>query len=215
MRIDQYSLVQINSKTAPRNPPYDQKHVSMSLQFPDLSHTAQNKNTWQLFQIRNVQPIPTHPHNVQPILIWSRSMFNPSSQDQDSRSNTVERFWIIGAKNSPVHQRRQMKCLLVAITILLHSLFSLSLSQYLCHGLLRCFFEILYYKAKRPAQTDVIICSNFQRMAGIRWRAIKRVLMTLFLRRSSGFFHRVRTWCVSSKLTQCQIFHHTILIRST
>ena len=133
--LDQYSLVQINSKNAPRNPPYDQKHVSMSLQFPDLSHTAQNKNTWQLFQIRNVQPIPTHPHNVQPILIWSRSMFNPSSQDQDSRSNTVERFWIIGAKNSPVHQRRQMKCLLVAITILLHSLFSLSLSQYLCHGL--------------------------------------------------------------------------------
>ena len=75
------------------------------------------------------------------ILIWSRSMFNPSSQDQDSRSNTVERFWIIGAKNSPVHQRRQMKCLLVAITILLHSLFSLSLSQYLCHGLLRCFLR--------------------------------------------------------------------------
>ena len=141
MRIDQYSLVQINSKTAPRNPPCDQKHVSMSLQFPDLSHTAQNKNTWQLFQIRNVQPIPTHPHNVQPILIWSRSMFNPSSQDQDSRSNTVERFWIIGAKNSPVHQRRQMKCLLMAITILLHSLFSLSLSQYLCHGLLRCFLR--------------------------------------------------------------------------
>ena len=66
---------------------------------------------------------------------------NPSSQDQDSRSNTVERFWIIGAKNSPVHQRRQMKCLLVAITILLRSLFSLSLSQYLCHGLLRCFLR--------------------------------------------------------------------------
>ena len=151
------------------------------------------------------------------------TMFNPSSYDQPIPTHPhmikIKHCWDVlnnRSKKRPVHQRRQMKCLLVAITILLQiftSTFSISLSRAVAHSF--SLFDILDYKAKRPAQTDVIICSNFQRMAGIRWRAIKRVLMTLFLRRSSGFFHRVRTWCVSSKLTQCQIFHHTILIRST
>ena len=139
----------------------------------------------------------------QPILTWSRS-------------NTVGMFWIIGAKNAPCIRGGRWNAFLwlsqFFFVVFFHFRF---LNIFWIAWITLHFFEILYYKAKRPAQTDVIICSNFQRMAGIRWRAIKRVLMTLFLRRSSGFFHRVRTWCVSSKLTQCQIFHHTILIRST
>ena len=138
----------------------------------------------------------------QPILTWSRS-------------NTVGRFWIIGAKNAPCIRGGRWNAFLWLsqsfFVVFFHFHF---LNIFVLDCITFHFFEILYYKAKRPAPTDVIICSNFQRMAGIRWRAIKRVLMTLFLRRSSGFFRRVRTWCVSSKLTQCQIFHHTTLILS-
>ena len=138
------------------------------------------------------QPIPTHPHMIKIKHSW--------------------RFWIIGAKNAPCIRGGRWNAFLWLsqsfFVVFFHFHF---LNIFVTDCITFHFFEILHYKAP----TDVIICSNFQRMAGIRWRAIKRVLMTLFLRRSSGFFHRVRTWCVSSKLTQCQIFHHTILIRST
>ena len=70
------------------------------------------------------------------------TMFNPSSYDQPIPTHPhmikIKHSWDVlnnRSKKRPVHQRRQMKCLLVAITILLRSLFSLSLSQYLCHGL--------------------------------------------------------------------------------
>ena len=110
------SLVQINSKSAPRNPSYDQKHVPMSLQFPDLGLKQEHVTTFI-----NCAQCSTRLH-----------MINPSSHDQDQTQLEVLNN---RSKKRPVHQRRQMKCLLVAITILLRSLFSLSLSQYICHGL--------------------------------------------------------------------------------
>ena len=93
-----------------------------------LAHGSKQEHTTTLINCAQCstqssydQSIPTHPHRIKIKHSWE--VLNNRSKKQ------------------PVHQRRQMKCLLVAITIVLRSLFSLSLSQYLCHGLLRCFLR--------------------------------------------------------------------------